>query len=163
MKNYLISIIWISVIVGIVELLSPHLNGFQKYTKMIGALCVLCVMITPLLNIKNAVADLDGLKESLSDVENSSSYDEYKELLNRYLNEYSIEKVKEGIYMDLSEKFSIPESEAEILLFTEIKEDSLILSKIQIVLSGRSIFNNPYNIEDYFGELLDCTCEVLIN
>lgn len=163
MRNYLISIIWVSVIVGIVELISPRLNGFQKYTKMIGALCVLCVVISPLLNIKNVTADFDYLKESLTEGQDSSLYDEYKEILNKYLNEYSLDKVKEEIHNTLSEKFRIPESEAEIRLFTEIKSERLALSKIQIILSGKSIFNNPYKIEDYFGEIFGCACEVLIN
>lgn len=162
MKSYLLSIIWISVIVGITELISPHLNRFQKYTKMIGALCVLCVVITPFLNLKNVYADFDRLKESLTEGKDPALYEEYNEILNKYLNEFSADKAQEEINNMLKEKFGIPPSEAEVILLTDIQDGEIKLTGIQIWLSGNSIFNNPYNIESHFEELFNCTCEVLI-
>ena len=164
MKAYLLSIIWVSVIVGIAELISPHVAGAQKYIKMIGALCVLCVVISPLLNIGGLSENFtDELKNDILEDQNSESYEKYQEILNEYLNEYSADKLKGEIQKLLKDNFEIPEDESEVLLFIEKKDENITLKKVQILLSGRSIFNNPYVIENYIKELLNCTCEVLIN
>ena len=163
MKDYLVSIIWVSVIVGLAEIISPHISGTQKYIKMIGALCVLCVVAAPLLNIGNLSEDFsEDLKNNLLEDQNADSYERYQELLNNYLNGYSANALKEEIQSLLKDNFDIPTEESEIKLFTEKKEEAISLQKVQIILSGKSIFKNPYNIENYIGNLLNCTCEVLI-
>ena len=60
------------------------------------------------------------------------------------------------------EKFEIQNNECEITVATENKNGKLVLSEVQILLSGKSIFKNPYTIEEYFETLLNCTCQVLI-
>lgn len=163
MKDYLISIIWVSVIVGLAEIISPHISGTQKYIKAIGALCVLCVIAAPLLNISNISEDFsEDLKNNILEDQNTDSYEGYEELLKNYLNEHSANALKGEIQTLLKDNFDIPTEESEIKLFTEIKEEAISLQKVQIILSGRSIFKNPYNIENYIGNLLNCACEVLI-
>ena len=164
MKGYLVSIIWVSVIVGVAELISLHIAGVQKYIKMIGALCVLCVVVSPILNIGKFSENLtDELKKDILEDQNLESYEKYQEILNEYLNEYSADKLKEEIRILLKENFEIPEDESEVILLTEKQDQNITLKKVQILLSGKSIFNNPYNIENYIKELLNCSCEVLIN
>ena len=163
MRDYLASLIFVSVIVAIAELISPHIAGLQKYIKMIGALCILCVAIAPILNISDTSRDFtQDLKEELSDIEGSESYNKYQDILYGYLNEYSSYKVKEEISLIIEEKFNIPKNECEIVLITESRDGGIALAKVQILLSGKSIFNNPYKIEDYVSALLSCPCEVLI-
>ena len=86
----------------------------------------------------------------------------YAELLNGYLTEYSTEQFKFGIKEILLNNYGIPEEECEILIDTKIDSGQLRVDKMQILLSGRSIFKNPYDIEHYITELVGCECCVLI-
>lgn len=163
MKDYLITIITVSLCVGIYNIISPVFNGIEKYSKMIGMLVVLCVIISPLKELIN-VFDSEGLesiKNSIIDIENGEE-NEYDNIFNDYLNSFSVDSLKKEIENILLEKFDIPNNECDVSVSTEYINGSLKLSRVQILLSGKSIFKNPYNIEEYFGKLLNCTCEVLI-
>ena len=84
------------------------------------------------------------------------------EIFRNYLTTYSIDELKNEIGDLLLEKFEIPGDECEITIITENKNDNLAVGKVQILLSGKSIFKNPYSIEEYFANLLNCDCQVLI-
>ena len=162
MKSYLITIIITSICIGIYNIISPLHHGIEKYSKMIGMLIVVCIMISP---IKELIDSLDkngfeNIKDSILDTDNISK-DEYNEIFKDYLNRFSIDEIKQKIKDALHQRFEIPEDECEISVFTQYDE-GLKLSSIQILLSGKSIFKNPYTIEEYFEELLGCTCQVLI-
>lgn len=164
MKEYLISVIWVSIIVGICELLSPHSEGIKKSIKAIGALCILCVVIGPIVSLTNLTADLgENIKNEILEGQDKDLYREYEELLENYLTGFSEDAVKSTISQLLNEKFSIPAEESDVIIFTEIKNDVLTPVKLQILLTGGSIFKNPYDIEEYFSKLIGCKCEVLIN
>ena len=162
MKNYLIMIIITSICVGIYNIISPQFHGIEKYSKMIGMLVVVCVMVSPLKMLLNSFD-----KNGFENIQNSILYseqtnkEEYDEIFNDYLNRFSIDEIKQEIKEILYENYEIPAQECEISVFTKFDE-KLQLSSIQILLSGKSIFKNPYVIEEHFKELLGCTCQVLI-
>ncbi len=162
MKNYLITIISASICVGIYNIISPQFHGIQKYSKMIGMLIVMCVMISPVKELLNTFDKngFENIKDNILDSEDTSK-EEYNDIFKDYLNRFSVDEIKRKIKDILYQKFEIPEDECEISVFTKYDE-GLKISSIQILLSGKSIFKNPYTIEKHFGELLDCTCQVLI-
>ena len=162
MKNYLVMIIITSICVGIYNIISPQFHGIEKYSKMIGMLVVVCVMVSPLKMLLNSFDKngFENIKDSILDTDNISK-DEYNEIFKDYLNRFSIDEIKQEIKEILYENYEIPAQECEISVFTKFDE-KLQLSSIQILLSGKSIFKNPYVIEEHFKELLGCTCQVLI-
>ena len=162
MKNYLIMIIITSICVGIYNIISPQFHGIEKYSKMIGMLVVVCVMISPLKMLLNSF-DKNGFENIQNSILGSeqTNKEEYDEIFNDYLNRFSIDEIKQEIKDILYENYEIPAQECEISVFTKFDE-KLQLSSIQILLSGKSIFKNPYVIEEHFKELLGCTCQVLI-
>lgn len=162
MKNYLIMIIITSICVGIYNIISPQFHGIEKYSKMIGMLVVVCVMASPLKMLLNSF-DKNGFENIQNSILGSeqTNKEEYDEIFNDYLNRFSIEEIKQEIKEILYENYEIPAQECEISVFTKFDE-KLQLSSIQILLSGKSIFKNPYVIEERFKELLGCTCQVLI-
>lgn len=162
MKNYLIMIIITSICVGIYNIISPQFHGIEKYSKMIGMLVVVCVMVSPLKMLLNSF-DKNGFENIQNSILGSdhTSKEEYNEIFNDYLNRFSIDEIKQEIKEILYENYEIPAQECEISVFTKFDE-KLQLSSIQILLSGKSIFKNPYVIEEHFKELLGCTCQVLI-
>ena len=164
MKEYMASIIWVSIIAGIAEISAPSLGSMKKYVKLIGALCVVCVLVMPLVNFTGKSDKIfNTIKDELkSDINNEEINKKYQEILYSYLNDYSENEFKEQINSILKDKFNIPYEEANITLFSVKKENGIYPDKIRIILSGKSIFKNPYNIEDYFENLIGCKCEVLI-
>lgn len=163
MKNYLITVITVSICIGLYNIISPQFHGLEKYSKMIGMLVVLCVIISPLKEIVNTF-DEDGLQDVKDNILNSEdkTSNEYDEIFENYLNSFSIEEIKREIKEIMSEKFDIPKDECEITVFTNTENEQLKISSLQILLLGKSVFKNPYTIEEYFENLLNCTCQVLI-
>lgn len=162
MKSYLITVITASICVGIYNIIAPSFRGIEKYSKMIGMLVILCIIISPIKELINAFDEdgLENLKDSLMD----GDYEEgdYNEIFNDYLNSFSLDELKKEIENILLEKFEIPNDEAEITISTENENGKLTVSQVQILLSRKSIFKNPYTIEEYFEALLNCSCQVLI-
>ena len=163
MKNYLIIIITVSICVGIYNIIAPQFHGIEKYSKMIGMLIVLCVIISPIKEFLN-IFDEDGLeniKDNLISQDNDEE-NEYNEIFNDYLTSFSVDELRRGIENILLDKFEIPQNECDVTISTEYNNNKLQVSNIQILLSGKSMFKNPYTIEEYFKTLLGCTCTVLI-
>lgn len=164
MKEYLISVIWVSIIVGICELIAPHSESIKKNLKMIGALCVVCVVITPILSITQLSGEAaEDLKNEILENQTEDLTSEYESIFENYLTNFSEDAVKSSIEELLDKRFEVPREESDVVIFTETTNNTRKLVKVQILLSGGSIFKNPYNIEEYFSELCGCNCEVLIN
>lgn len=163
MNNYLSSIILVSIGVGIIQLIAPQYKEIDKYIKVIGILAILYVMLSPIISFINDI-DLNFIEDLKDKIEISDEekQDEYNEILKKYINEHSIKECKSKIKEILEKEFQIPADECEIEISTQIIDDSISISTVQILLSGNSIFKNPYNIEDYIHTLLKCTCQVLI-
>lgn len=163
MSTYLITVITVSICVGVCNIISPHLTSISKYSKMIGMLVVLCVIISPLKEVMNIFNEngFEGIKDDLLnfDEDDQSKYDE---IFKDYLNSFSAEEVKTAMENILLEEFEIPSDECDISIYTEYREGKLCPSDVQILLSGKSIFKNPYIIEEHFEKLLGCSTRVLI-
>ena len=163
MKDYLIEIIIISITVGLLELIAPDSVSTKKYTKIIGSLVVLCVIITPIGKLVNILDGnlLSQIKDSII-LDSEFEKNDYSEILSEYLYEHSLQEYKSKIAEILDDEFDIPEHEQEITVFTSKNENGITVNKIQILLSGKSIFKNPYEIEARISELTKSKCLVLI-
>ena len=163
MKNYLIIIITVSICIGIYNVISPKFNGFEKYSKMIGIIVVLLVIISPVKDFLSMFDEdsLENIKDSLIE-EGNNNGNKYDEIFHDYLSLFSVDELKVEIKNILKDNFEIPNNECDVSISTEYINGQLSLSHIQILLSGKSIFKNPYTIEEYFINLLGCTCSVLI-
>lgn len=163
MKEFLHSIIISAITISLFNQLLPIGRGFEKYARFVGMLILATLILSPVINmIKGFDKDFFiDIRDDIADIENGGN-NEYSELLNGYLTEYSTEQFKLGIKEILLNNYGIPEEECEILIDTKIDSGQLRVDKIQILLSGRSIFKNPYDIEHYITELVGCECSVLI-
>ena len=164
MKDEILSIIVISIAMGILEIIIPSNNSLQRYVKILGGLCIIVIISMGAIKTINKIDIdfLDELKNQLTD-NNASEKENYEDILHNYLTDFSEVELKKQIKEILYEKFGVLKDESSIKIFTSLNKGNLKLEKIQILLSGKSIFNNPYTIEDYFIKLMSCKCEVLIN
>ena len=70
MNNYLLTIILVSICIGIINIISPDNNGLSKYTQTIGLLIILCVIISPISKILNTIDDnfINQINEILASI-----------------------------------------------------------------------------------------------
>ena len=162
MSEYIFTIIAVSVAVGFFLALTPECGGIDKYVRMIGMLVILCAMVSPIGKFfQNLDGDfLDRLRDELiSQKQDSENYDE---IFREYLENFSLNDIKSTISDMLNKEFNIPENEAQINITTDIVEGTPSIKNVQILLSGNSIFQNPYKIEEFVKNNLKCDCQVLI-
>ena len=164
MSKYLLSVILSSISIGLCDILVPKHNGIDKLVKFIGMLIILIVSITPVME---TIAEIDegvfeGIKNNLS-VKQESYLDEYNGILEEYLKNYSLDEIQEYIKEILKEKYSIPGGECTVQIDTEQLDSEVSITNIRILLSGNSIFKNPYKIESDISSIFNSECQVLIN
>ena len=162
MSEYIFTIIAVSVAVGFFLALTPERGGIDKYVRMIGILVILCAMVSPIGKFfQNLDGDfLDNLRDELiSQKQESENYDE---IFREYLENFSLNDIKSTIADMLNKEFNIPENEIQINISTDIVEGTPRIKNVQILLSGNSIFQNPYKIEEFVKNNLKCDCQVLI-
>lgn len=163
MKAYLLTIITTSVAFGFYNILAPKHNETEKLVKLISMLIILGAVVSPISNFLKSINDgaLDSVKDELFSPKEDLE-DDYNLILQEYLNNYSISLVEDKITELLKKNYSIPSENCEVKIFTEENEGNVSIKKIQLLLSGESIFKNPYLIEAYIGEYFKCECQVLI-
>lgn len=162
MKEYFSSMIAVSALMGVIEALAPSSERLGKYIRAIGLVILLCIAISPLSDLLGDIQG--GVLEDLRDEIGSRNdlTEEYRDRLNKYLNDYSLSLARDELYEILERQFSIPREECEIRIDTQMTDSGVRASYVQILLSGDSIFRNPYDIEEHIGGLLSCKCEALI-
>lgn len=163
MKEYLLSVILISVAMGLAEIIASDMKEMSGYIRAIGLLCILVVVISPLADTISDINEniFDGIKNDIINGVDGREED-YNEILNGYLKNFSENSYKSEIKRILEERFGVPTEQSLVELTLISSDEGVSVSKIQILLSGDSIFKNPYNIEEYFVSLLGCECQVLI-
>lgn len=163
MNNYFLTIILVSICIGIIDIISPDNNGLSKYTQTIGLLIILCVILSPIGKMLKSMDDnfLNQIKDNIL-MDDEDTKNKYEHLLHEYLSNHSLKELENQIKEILDSKFEIPNDECDIKVIAGYVEDTFILNEIKIILSGKSIFKNPYSIEEYFSELLGCKCTVVI-
>lgn len=162
MSEYVFTIIAVSVAVGFFLALTPERGGIDKYVRLIGMLIILCAMVSPIGKLLQSVDDdfFDDLRDEL--ISHKQESENYDEIFREYLEKFSLNDIKSTIVNMLNKEFNIPENELQINITTDIVEGVPMIKNLQILLSGNSIFQNPYKIEEFIKNSLACDCQVLI-
>lgn len=159
MREYLMSVIGAALIAGIVSIAVPTGSGegLRRYVGLVGALCVLCVLLTPVSGLLGLMADIaDGSYGKWFEVEEEG----YRERYSDFMLSVGKENIEEGIVALLYERFGIPESECTVLAEVSESGGELVIAGVTVTLTGKSVMKDPYAIEKYISELLDCECRV---
>ncbi|MBQ9079790.1 MAG: stage III sporulation protein AF [Clostridia bacterium] len=162
MREYLMNVIGASLLVGVISILAPEGEGggLRRYVSFIGALCVLALLISPLGEL---ISYLGGLSEDSFDAltGESEARENYENRYNEYLLSLGKENVAVGVIQLLEERFDIPSDECHVKVSAEERDGELYIENVTVILSGKSLFRNPYEIEKYISELLGCECTVI--
>ena len=159
MGQYVYGIIGAAAVIGILESILPKGGRTRQYIRMITALCLLCIVIKPVGSFLETLPSLlqDGM-ESLG--EGLAARDEYEAILEGQIEGVVRDELCAAICDELSDHFSIRNCEVGASLVRT--DGALSVGRVVITLLGKDIFKNPYEIEKYFGDLLDCECIVTV-
>lgn len=152
MKGYILSVIGVCVVGTVVSIISPNADGggLSKQIRVIIAVCVIGVCITPINEIINYIneVDIDGLIEFEDKTES-----DYEEIFREYYSSAELQNLKVGIKQLLYDKFGVDGAECTVTL--KLSGEGK-LERIFITLYGSAVFKDTGEIENYFAETFGC-------
>ena len=157
MKEYLLSLLIVSLAIAIVQILTPNASASQ--VKLICSLIFICVLASPLPRF---LKNLPELSEQLLDLSHKTEEDDaYKNAANEALKNASKAYLAQALTRLLEERFSIPSGEVRCVILWASEEEAKP-QKVTVILSGSAIWKNPNQIEAAVTELLGCPCVTAI-
>lgn len=162
-KDYLSSLVIVAAAAGLISSFVPvgENSSMKKYINYAVALAVVIIILSP---FKSALGMISSLDEYiiLDSEKNKDNYEQEKEKTDKWIIEKSQETIKEGIKNLLYDRFAIQREEAEVSLELDTSnQNSVVIRKIVIKLSGYAMWQNSGEIEQYIASLVKCDCEVI--
>lgn len=153
MQVYVIRILTMSLLCSLVEMLAPigEREGLRRMVRLAAALCLLCLMIEPLREVRDALKAFD-LGAWAAGMEREAEED-YARLMEEKLTAVSREQVETIVGELLEEKFAVSGEECTVTVDWESK-------RVWISLRGRALLRDPREIEAAIEERLACSCTV---
>ncbi len=157
MKEYLLSLLIVSLAVTLARLLSP--SATASHVKLVCSFVFICVLAAP---IPQFLRELPELSAELLDITDQTDKTEsYENIANDALKNASRAYVAQALTSILEEQFSIPSGEIRCVILWESGEEAKP-QRVTVILSGSAIWKNPEPIERTVTELLGCPCVTAI-
>ena len=165
MKEYILSLFALSVCCAIVELFAPagEGDGIGRHIKLMCALCLLCVSISPLLQF---LGTLNTLPERLGDwlsVRREEAEDIKQDWNDRWQKEserIDVLFAEQTVAQMLCEQFSMSIQECGVQLALE--DNGERIAHIRVALSGQSIWKDTHAMEEYLKQTFGCESTIYI-
>ena len=153
MAEYLITLVTVSIVCGIVSILSPK-GDTGKYVSFICGICILGIMVDPIADV---IKNFDGLSDSIdkSFVEDSKEY--YENIFKDNLKKVSVEQAERLTEEKLSDDLKIKRDTFDVQLIFE--DGSVRKAVVTIFPSGISI--DTGEVIGYIEAILKCPCVII--
>ena len=162
MKDYLFSLLGASLCIALISLLSPN-GSSAKYVRLLSALFLICVLISPMHGLIDGIRDLANGELRLPEWGDTDSSDAEQELQST-LDNASKSYFLQSLTQMLEREFSISPGELRCsAVWTAVAGDQIKPSRIHVLLSGSAIWKDPKKIELFINELLGCECIVAVS
>lgn len=160
MSSYLLSVVGAALVVGAIGALVPggEGDGTRRVVCFVGTLCVLCVLIAPLGTLVERFDELGDKISSIFDYEQAE--EQYEQQYREYLLGYGAEGVAAALRDHICERFGLTAEQCHVSVAAGEREGELCVEQVTVILSGSALLRDPYELEDYIGELLGCRCTV---
>jgi hypothetical protein len=165
MREYIIELFALALCCAVVELLSPEGEGggIARHIKLMTGLCLLCVLVTPVVSLLSSGIDLPArLEAALSDWLSIRDQAD-KDFSDRWQEEYEqldVTFASQTIAGMLQDKFLIAAGDVSVEVVPD--ESQSLISHVRVALSGRAIWQNTHEIEQYIEKTLGCECIIYI-
>lgn len=149
MKSYLISLAAVAAVAALAGLIAPE-GGKQTGLRLVTGLCVLLVVVTPIVSGVRALTDPDFSSFSFGD----SKAEEYESIFADGIREAGGAYLAERLCEALASRYSCPASDFAVRFsFSGNGEE---VTAVLVLLRGRAVFLNTYDLEEYVAELFSC-------
>ena len=160
MNKYVGTIILISIIGALIStIISGVESGMKKHMALILGLVYTIVFITPIVSF---ASNTTVLKDNLTNIlENITSNDSIYNK-NQLIVKTSVENINNGIKEALVSKFDFKESDVDInIIVDDSNIESILIKKVQIVLSGEASWYSENKIREYLQDLVGCEINII--
>ena len=160
MREYFLTLIGVCLICGAASMLFFEGRGaLSGKVNLVGALCVLSVVISPLFSLISEIKS--GEMAPLLFGENYYDAYAFEEIYEENLSRESVSGIEKRLVTMISEKFNISDKNISLKIDYETDEGEIKILRAVVYLSGAAILEDPRDVTDYMKEFLDCRCEVL--
>ena len=156
MREYLMTLIAVSLFSGIVGMISPE-GDLKKYVRLLCTLCLLCAMIGPVLTLfaDSAFSAEDWLEEVEKEEIN------YEEIYNNALISGEEAQAAETIQNSILQTFSLPSGSLEVSVKSKSKNDTDSPLDVTVILRDEAIFADPKKILAHIEKMGDGRCVIV--
>ena len=162
MKSYVISVALTAIAATLAIHISPHGKGsaFLPYIRLVSSLVLISVVILPLsklrsCEVENAVGDfLDSLP--------LPEYEFYESEMLISLSAMSATQLESALKAVICEKYGIESDDISVFAEYTVNSERTEYSRVLVLLSGKAIFKNAGDIEDFVKELCGVKCDCAI-
>ena len=155
MKDYLLSILAVSLAASLLFHLLPEKAALKKGVQFLSVLLLLSLLLSPLLEVKGVLAGLlsgDWLPNE------ELLQEEYREESDRSLLSYSKDYIETLVKERLIKSFSLCEGDLRVNLILEENEPK----KVLLLLSGKAIWQDSAKLEAFVESLVGLPCSSAI-
>ena len=158
MKNYVLTLLIISIIYGIVSIIASSFPRVKKYISyFIGLVSVIC-MLSPIISIVNGVSDL---KSNVKDYFDNTLSQEIITESNEIIISSGIESVEKGIKNTVIDKFNFDSKDVHVTVEVDNSSiESIKISKINVTLTGKASWSDTDTVKKYLEEATYITVNV---
>lgn len=154
---YILSLIATVFAVTLVGILAPGGDGGSaRHLRLLTSLVLICVLISPALSLAEGVRDL--LDGNFAFEDDAGVGEDYSSALRESMNATSKHYFVQMLTQTLAERFFIAEDDIRCRVEWKTEGENLRPTLVTVVLSGRAIWKNTAEIEQYVTSLLGCEC-----
>lgn len=139
---------------GVIGMISPE-GDVKKYIRFLGALCLLCAMVSP---IYSAFAENDFELDSIFSVEGEDEVD-YEQIYSSSLAEGSRDAARDALKAKIMQEFELDAESFDVEI--ELSEAADKAIGVRVELHSSAVFADPRDIAAFVNETAECSCTVI--
>lgn len=163
MNAYLVQVLTVSLLCGLVELLTPagEREGLRRTVRLLLGLFLLSVMIVPLMHLREQIASWD-LGTWAREMEQSAQED-YEKLMEDKWTQVTEEQLTANIYALLASQFGVERSDCTVTVdWEESAEGARQVKAVWVAVRGKAILCDPRAIESAIEGSVGGKCTVSV-
>jgi hypothetical protein len=153
MESFVITLIAVAVLNGAVGMISPE-GDVRKYVRLVGSLCILCVMAYPLISFMGEGIPMPDISHNVEE-----NVQNYEDIYESALLDGGKSVVEQSVKSRLSEKFSLSGESFDVKLILD--EEELRVSSVNVYLHSTVINIDPRKISDFVSSDMGYRCEII--
>ena len=162
MKEYIVTLIAVSILCGVISVLSPEGvgGGIKKHMNLLLSLCVLSIIMAP---VGNLLKKGDGFELDLFGdfIDSENAEQKYDEIYKNTLGGYTAESVSAGSKNMLCKAFDIDGDDVDVCVVLGDNEEELTVEKVHLIIYSGAVVKDPRTMSEYLTGLFNCECEII--